>query len=137
MTADPRSRDLAHVGSVELFTATPDETLTFFVDLMGMDEVGRRRESVYVHAWDDYERFTVKITARDAAGVGRTYLRAAGPDALRRRVAVLESDGAPGEWVEDELGLGAIYLTADPDGHAVGLYWETERTSRHRTWSRR
>ncbi|TQS41088.1 VOC family protein [Cryptosporangium phraense] len=117
-----RVRDLAHVGSVELFTPTPDESRAFFVDLMGMSESGRRGESVYLHAWDDYERFTLKLTARDRAGIGRTYVRAASPAALDRRAAEI-----PGRWVEDELGLGPIYLCQDPDGHDIGLYWETER----------
>ncbi len=127
MSPDPRSRDIAHVGSVELFTPTFDDSLAFFVDLMAMDETGRRGDSVYLHAWDDYERFTIKLTANDTSGIGRTYLRAAGPDALERRVAILQSRGNRGEWVEDELGLGPIYLTEDPDGHPIGLYWETER----------
>lgn len=127
MSQDPRSRDIAHIGSVELFTPTFEESLSFFIDLMAMDEVGRQGDSVYLHAWDDYERFTIKLTARDTAGIGRTYLRAAGPDALQRRVEALETRGNRGRWVEDELGLGPIYLTEDPDGHEIGLYWETER----------
>lgn len=127
MSQDPRSRDIAHIGSVELFTPTFEESLSFFIDLLAMDEVGRQGDSVYLHAWDDYERFTIKLTARDTAGIGRTYLRAAGPDALQRRVEALETRGNRGRWVEDELGLGPIYLTEDPDGHEIGLYWETER----------
>ena len=127
MSNESRIRDLAHVGSVELFTPTFEESRAFFIDLMAMDEVGRRGDSVYLHAWDDYERFTIKLTARDTAGIGRTYLRAAGPDALQRRVDALEALGAGGRWVEDELGIGPIYLTEDPDGHEIGLYWETER----------
>lgn len=124
---DPRSRDIAHVGSVELFTPTFEESRWFFTDLMAMDEVGRRGDSVYLHAWDDYERFTVKLTASETSGIGRTYLRASGPAGLERRVEALEEYGSRGRWVEDELGLGPVYLTEDPDGHEIGLYWETER----------
>ncbi|GAA0820162.1 VOC family protein [Streptosporangium amethystogenes subsp. fukuiense] len=70
-------RDIAHVGSVELFTSVPEETRDFFVDLMAMKEVHREGDSIYLHSWDDYERYTVKVTGRDRAGVGRTFLRAA------------------------------------------------------------
>jgi catechol 2,3-dioxygenase len=122
-----RVRDLAHVGSVELFTPDPEASRSFFIDLMGLSESGRRGDSVYLHTWDDYERFTVKLTASTTSGIGRTYVRAAGPQALERRVAEIEASGQPGKWVEDELGLGRIYLCTDPDGHEVGLYWETER----------
>lgn len=127
MTSDPRMRDLAHVGPVELFTPTLDESLRFFIDLMAMDEVGQQGDSVYLHTWDDYQRFTIKLTKHSTSGVGRTYLRAAGPAALQRRVEALETSGITGEWVEDELGLGPIYLFEDPDGHDMGLYWEVER----------
>ena len=121
-----RSRDLAHVGSVELFTATPQETVDFFVRLMGMTVSREAGDSVYVHAWDDYEKFTVKVTERSQSGIGRTYVRAAGPEALERRVAAVKDAGQDGAWVEDEFGLGPIYLTRDPDGHEIGLYYETE-----------
>jgi catechol 2,3-dioxygenase len=126
MSTSLRRRDLAHVGSVELYTPTPEESREFFVSQMGMDEVGRAGDSVYLHAWDDYEAFTIKLTARDRAGVGRTYVRAGGPAALAKRVEELTSDGADGSWVEDEPGLGPIFLVRDPDGHVYGLYWETE-----------
>lgn len=122
-----RSRDFAHVGSVELFTPSIEQSKSFFVDSMGMDEVAVRGESVYLHTWDDYELFTIKLTASETPGIGRTYIRAASPEALSRRVAQFESTGRPGRWVEDELGLGRIYLVEDPDGHQIGLYWETER----------
>lgn len=122
-----RSRDFAHVGSVELFTPVVEKSTSFFVDSMGMDEVAARGESVYLHAWDDYELFTIKLTASETSGIGRTYIRAASPEALSRRVGQLESSGRSGQWVEDELGLGPIYLAEDPDGHQIGLYWETER----------
>jgi len=121
-----RLRLVAHVGSVELLTPTFDDSLRFFVDLMGMDEVGRRGDSVYLHTWDDYERFTIKLTASDTSGVGRTYLRAASAEALDQLVDRVSDFGA-GTWVEDELGLGPVYLAEDPDGHRYGLYWETER----------
>lgn len=127
MSSPARSRDFAHVGSVELLTPTPSESRDFFVDQMGLDEVATRGDSVYLHTWDDYETFTLKLTASHASGVGRTYLRAAGPEALLRRVEHLTNMGTAGRWVEDEIGLGEVFLTTDPDGHEIGLYWETER----------
>jgi catechol 2,3-dioxygenase len=120
-------RDLAHVGSVEIFTPRPDESRSFFVDLLGMSETGRHRDSVYLHAWDDYEKFTVKLTGSDTSGIGRTYLRASSPEALTRRVAAVDKLGLGRGWVKDEPALGDVYLCLDPDGHEIGMYWETER----------
>src|SRR5262249_21215294 len=57
-----RSFDLAHLAHVELFTPKPDESLRFFVDVMGMTESGRSGQSVYLRGWDDYEHHTLKLT---------------------------------------------------------------------------
>jgi len=120
-------RDIAHVGPVELFTPTLEETRGFFVDLMALSEVGRDDSSIYLHSWDDYESFTIRIIAREKAGIGRTYLRAASPRALERLVERIEASGYGEGWVDDIRGLGATFLFTDPDGHAMGVYWEVER----------
>ncbi len=121
-----RSRDIAHVGAVELLTAVPEQTAEFFVALLGMSETGRAGDSIYLHAWDDYERFTVKVTGSASSGIGRTWVRAAGPEALARRVAVIERAGLGRGWTDGEHGIGATYLFADPDGHEYGIYWDSE-----------
>ncbi|HEX3824939.1 MAG TPA: VOC family protein [Mycobacteriales bacterium] len=121
-----RCRDIAHVGAVEILTAVPEQTVDFFVRLMALSEVGRANGSVYLHSWDDYEAFTVKVTEAPAAGIGRTWLRAAGPNALQRRVAAIDAAGLGGSWVDGEHGIGPTYLFADPDGHEFALYWESE-----------
>jgi catechol 2,3-dioxygenase len=125
MTYQPRIRDIAHLGSVELFTPRLAETTDFFVRLMALDEVARHGNSVYLHAWDDYQAWTLKITQRDLAGIGRTYLRASDPDALRRRVDALTDAGVAGTWSHDEPLFGPTWVCTDPDGHEYGLYWET------------
>ena len=125
MSYQPRIRDIAHLGSVELFTPTLTETTDFFVRLMSLDEVAGHGDSVYLHAWDDYQAWTLKITQRDLPGIGRTYLRASDPGALRRRVDALTSAGVAGSWTEDEPAFGPTWVCADPDGHEFGLYWET------------
>jgi len=122
-----RVRDLAHVSAVELFTAVPDETVSFFTDLMALEVVDRQGDSVYLHAWDDYERFTVKVTGAAQAGIGRTWLRAASVPALKRRVAAIEEAGLGQGWSSGEPAYGEVYHFTDPDGHAMGLYWDTHR----------
>jgi catechol 2,3-dioxygenase len=43
--------DLAHLGHMELLTPKPDESLKFFVDVMGMTVSGQKGESVYLRGW--------------------------------------------------------------------------------------
>jgi len=67
--------DLAHLGHLELLTPRPEESLRFFVDVMGMTESGHEGESVYLHAYDDYERHSLKLTASKLPGLGHVAYR--------------------------------------------------------------
>jgi catechol 2,3-dioxygenase len=121
-----RSFDLAHLAHVELRTPTPDESLRFFVDVMGLTESGRRGESVYLRGWDDYEHHTLKLTASTVAGMGHFAFRATSPEALERRVGVIERSGLGKGWTDGDLGHGPAYAFTTPDGHGMEVYYETE-----------
>ncbi|HEU5109172.1 MAG TPA: VOC family protein [Micromonosporaceae bacterium] len=127
LTHDPdRRRDIAHVGPVELYTPAPDASRDFFVRQMGLREVHRDGGSIYLHTWDDYQSWTVRLIERDRAGVGRTYLRAAGPAAVDRVAAAVERAGLRRDTVKDAYHLGEVTTFADPDGHEFGVYWDVE-----------
>jgi catechol 2,3-dioxygenase len=127
MTHDPdRSRDIAHVGPIELYTPVLQESRDFFVNVLALREVHRDADSVYLHTWDDYQSWTIRLVRRAAAGLGRTYLRAAGPTARDRLVERIEATGLGRGVVADVHHLGEVYLFADPDGHEFGLYWDVE-----------
>ena len=118
--------DVAHLGHLEVLTPKPEESLRFFVDVLGMTESGRQGESVYLRGWDDYERYSLKLTASKTSGLGHAAFRARSPQALQRRVAALRGSGYEVGWHEGELGHGPAYQFHDPDGHLVELYYETE-----------
>ena len=118
--------DVAHLGHLEILTPKPEESLRFFVDVMGMTESGRDNESVFLRGWDDYERYSLKLTASETSGLGHAAFRARSPQALARRVRALEGSGFEVGWHEGELGHGPAYQFRDPDGHLLELYYETE-----------
>jgi catechol 2,3-dioxygenase len=118
--------DVAHLGHLELLTPRPDESLRFFVDVMGMTESGRQGESVYLRGWDDYERYSLKLTASNTSGLGHAAFRARSPQALQRRVDALDRSGHGIGWHEGDLGHGRAYRFHDPDGHVLEIYYETE-----------
>src|SRR5215831_14566739 len=118
--------DLAHLGHMELLTPKPDESLKFFVDVMGMTVSGRQGESVYLRGWDDYERYSLKLTASKTSGMGHMALRARSQQALERRVAALKGSGFDIGWVDGDMGQGPAFRCRDPVGHIVELYYETE-----------
>ena len=119
--------DLAHLGHLELLTPKPDESLHFFVDVMGMTESGRQGDSVYLRGWDDYERHTLKLTASKTSGHGPHGVpraQPAGAGTARR--------GAERIRLRHRLDRRRSRRTArrfvcqDPDGHKIELYYETE-----------
>ncbi|MER5280928.1 catechol 2,3-dioxygenase [Streptomyces sp. NPDC002809] len=122
----PPLGDIAHLGHVELLTPDLDASVRFFTDFLGLTENGRSGDSVYLRTWDDYEHHSLTLTAHSTPGIRRTALRTSSEDALRRRVEAIEAAGRPGRWAEDEPGIGRLYVTTDPDGHELALYWESE-----------
>jgi catechol 2,3-dioxygenase len=48
------------------------------------------------------------------------------PQALQRRVEVLEKSGLGKGWQENHVGHGPAYCFTTPDGHNMELYYETE-----------
>jgi catechol 2,3-dioxygenase len=117
---------VAHLAHLEMLTPKPEESLRFFVEVLGMTESGRQGASVYLRAWDDYERYTLKLTGSTTSGLGHVAFRARSPQALQRRVKALQGSGHGVGWHEGELGHGPAYQFHDPDGHLIELYYETE-----------
>jgi catechol 2,3-dioxygenase len=125
MTAEP-IMDIAHLGHLEVLTPKPEESLRFFVDVLGMTESGRRGQSVFLRGWDDYETYSLQLTESRQAGLGHAAFRARSPQALERRVAALNGSGFEIGWQDDNFAHGPSFRFHDPDGHVAEIYYETE-----------
>ena len=119
--------DLAHIGHVELLTPKPQESMDFFVDVLGMEEEAREGGSVYLRSWGEWPRTSLKLTESDQAGMGHMGIRANSPEALERRAAAIEEAGLGTGWIDGDVGHGPAYTFTDPDGHPMELYYESER----------
>jgi catechol 2,3 dioxygenase len=122
----PLLHEVAHLAHAELLTPEPERSLWFFTEVLGLTENGTSGDSVYLRTWDDYEQYSLKLTASVSSGIRRTGLRAASEEALRRRVAAIDAAGLGLGWRDGDLGIGPTYLFRDPDGHEFELYWETQ-----------
>ena len=125
MPAEP-IRDIAHLGHVEIFTPKFEASRKFFIDVMGMTQSGEKGDSVYLRGWDDYERYSLKLTASKTSGMGHCAFRTRSPQALERRAAALKGSGFDVGWTDGDLGQGKTSVCKDPDNHIVELYYETE-----------
>jgi len=120
------AHDIAHLGHVELLTPEPEKSLWFFTEILGLTENGHAGDSVYLRTWDDYEQYSLKLTAHHTSGIRRTALRASSQEALERRAKAIDAAGRGIGWVDGDTGIGPAYRCTDPDGHEFDLYWETE-----------
>src|SRR5919109_1752339 len=92
--------DLARIGHAELLTPKPDDSLRFFVDVLGMEEEAREGQSAYLRGWGDYLRYSLKLTESPTAGLGHLALRAWSPEALDRRATAIEETGLGRGWID-------------------------------------
>src|SRR5262249_10632592 len=90
--------DIAHLGHLELLTPKFEASYNFFINVMGMTESGRSGDSVYLRAWDDYERYSLKLTAAKTSGMRHVAYRTRSPQALERRAATLKGSGFDVGW---------------------------------------
>ncbi len=118
--------DVAHLGHVELLTPRFEDSLRFFTEVMGMTESGREGGSAFLRGWDDYERYSLVLTASHTSGLGHAGFRCRSPQALERRVAALRADGVAVEEVPRSFGHGRAFRFPDPDGHVFEIYYDTE-----------
>jgi catechol 2,3-dioxygenase-like lactoylglutathione lyase family enzyme len=119
--------DIAHLGSVELFTPKPEKSLWYFRDLLGMEPVHQSGPSVYQRGYGDYATSTLKLTAAANAGVGFVSWRATSAQALERRAKALDDAGLGLGWSNGDFGRGRSYRFRDPDGHVMGIYYEEQK----------
>ena len=117
--------EIAHISHAELLTPNPQESLRFFVDVLGMEIEAREGQSAFLRGWGDYQRYCLKLTESDTSGMAHMALRTWSPEALERRVAAVEAAGLGLGWSEGDVGHGPAYRCTDPDGHVFELLYET------------
>ena len=54
MAIDEPIHDIAHLGSVELLTPKPEQSLWYFRDILGMEVVNSAADSVHLRGYGDY-----------------------------------------------------------------------------------
>lgn len=122
------SFDVAHLGHVELLTNDFRKSFNFFTGPYGLKCTAIENGSAYLRAWDDYEAHTLKLTKAETTGVGHIGYRVSSPEALARRVAIIEASGYKTHgWNDGDEGHGPAFRFEDPFGHVFELYWETRR----------
>jgi catechol 2,3-dioxygenase len=118
--------DTAQLVSVALFSPTPDETVDFFYNLLGLEISHREGQSVYMRGYEDFYQYTLKITERDQPGLEEVTWRARSPEALDRIVSALQAKGCGMGWTDTDYAHGPAFKFTTPDGHRMKVLWELD-----------
>jgi catechol 2,3-dioxygenase len=121
--------DVAQLAHTELLTPKIEESLSFFRDILGMQETGRAGQSVYLRAFEESYHHSLKLTEAATAGMGHCAWRTSSPQALERRVAAVEATPFAGTWTDGDVGHGPAYAFRTPDGHEMELLWDVDRAA--------
>src|SRR3974377_502839 len=108
--------DIAHLGHLELLTPTFDKSARFFIDVMGMTLSGEKSDSIYLRAYDDYERYSLKLTASKTSGMAHVAYRTRSLQALERRAAALKGSGFDIGWTDGGFGHRQTFIFKHPAG---------------------
>jgi catechol 2,3-dioxygenase len=126
--SDSSSRfELAHLAHIEMYTPNLEGSLWFFEELLGMREVDRQGDSVYLRCYEDPYHHSLKLTASDEAGLGMVGWRTTSAEALERRATALDRYGVGKGWTNGDLGVGRTFAFESPDGHQMELVWDVEK----------
>jgi catechol 2,3-dioxygenase len=117
---------VARLGHVALETPDLAESLSFFRDAVGLEEVERVDGTVYLRAVDEWDHHSLSLTEAETAGIDHVGWQTAEPDHLEPFADRFEAQGIDVEWVDadTEPGQGEAIRFEVPNGHRFELYGE-------------
>src|SRR3954464_13690251 len=102
-------RLISQLAHVEVLTPTPDDSLRFYTDVLGLEESGREGQSVFLRGWGERFFHSLQLTESDRPGLGHIGWRAQGPGQLERAVAGVEAAGVGEGGSDGSTGEGATF----------------------------
>jgi catechol 2,3-dioxygenase len=121
-------RLLSQLAHVEILTPVPEESLRFYVDVLGMEETERVGQSVYLRGWGEFFHHSIQLTEGPHAGLGHVGWRTFDEATLERAVQRLEAGGQAIGWKDDNVGHGRGFRYTAPHGQQTHeVFWEVDR----------
>lgn len=118
--------DVAQLVSVALYSPKLEESVNFFHDYLGMEISHREGQSVYLRAYEDQYRYSLKLTEAAQPGLEQVTWRASSENALERTVERVKASGNGIGWRDTDYGHGHAYEFCTPDGHRQKILWELD-----------
>ena len=121
--------EIAKLGHVALKTPKIEESLWFFRDVVGLEEVDRQGNTVFLKAWGDFEHHTLSLIPDDHAAVDHIAWRAKRREDVALFAEQLEDSGTKIRWIEAgvENGQGDAIRFSSPNGYPLEVYYDVEK----------
>ena len=120
--------DLAHIHHAELLSTTPEESLRFFVDVLGMEIEAQDGPFGLPARLGRLRALQPQADRGGSDRASRTWrFRAWNQEALDRVARAIEATGRGQGWIDGDHGHGPAYRFTDPDGHVFELLYEADR----------
>ncbi len=117
-------------GLIQLRVTNLDESVKFYKDIMGLEEVGRTSDGrVMLKCYDEFDHHSVVLKQADQSGFDSVAFKVESPEVLEELKVKTEEFGFPVDEVpanSDQPGFGKRYGFTLPTGHRFELYAEVE-----------
>jgi catechol 2,3-dioxygenase len=121
-------RLLSQLAHVEILTPVPEESLRFYVDVLGMEVTETQGQSVFLRGWGEFFHHSIQLTEGPDAGIGHVGWRTFDQASLDRAVERLEASGQAIGWKDDTPGHGPAFRYTAPYGQQTHeVFWEVDR----------
>jgi catechol 2,3-dioxygenase len=122
--------EIAQLGSATISTPNIEKSLWFFKDLLGMEEVERDGDSVYLRAFQEHEHHSLILKDSNVAELESFSLRTKRPEDVEGFARQLHADGI--EVVEAPAGTkkgqgDSIRFFMPHGGHPVEIFYDIEK----------
>ena len=120
-------------GLIQMRVLDLDQTLDFYTNILGLNEVGRTEDGrVMLKGYDEFDHHSVTLRLADEAGLDYVAFKVDSPETLESLKDATEAFGYPVEEVPantNQPGFGKRYGFTICTGHRIELYADVEKAA--------
>ncbi len=119
---------IVRIGRLELRVMDLEQSVNYYTEVIGLEEMGRDAERVYLKAWDEFDHHSIVLQQADSPGMDHVAFKVKDVHALEKLEKKIETFGCTLTRVSrgTRLAEGEAVRFELPTGHFVELYTEIE-----------
>ncbi|MCL6631830.1 MAG: catechol 2,3-dioxygenase [Alicyclobacillus herbarius] len=119
---------IMRIGRAHLRVMDLDDAVRYYTNVIGLDEVAREGDKVYLKAWDEYDHHSLILEKADSPGLDHFAFKVEKEDDLAFYEKRVEQFGCTLQRVSrgTRVGEGEAIRFELPTGHQVELYHKIE-----------